>query len=66
MHAPTHAPHPAPSQPTEAERRLMRKHEEALLDDALDGTFPCSDPVSTLMPDDIEYPDSSKQSGSSA
>lgn len=47
--APTNTPASAP--PQRASDTPKREHVEGLLDDALAGTFPASDPVSTLVPE---------------
>jgi hypothetical protein len=39
---------PARLRTTDEEAASVRRHAEALLDDALAATFPCSDPVSSL------------------
>jgi hypothetical protein len=40
-----------PSRYVDAELKQTRSHEDAILDEALAATFPCSDPVSTLTVD---------------
>lgn len=49
---------PTPSHvETLPQRENLRSHAESLLDDALEGTFPCSDPLSSLSfdaPESIE------------
>ena len=51
---PQTSPSSTRSRESEEERRQVRKHAEALLDEALEATFPCSDPVSTLMVDEAD------------
>ncbi len=46
------SPAPIRSQKTVDESERLRRHEEAMLDEALAATFPCSDPVSTLSVDE--------------
>lgn len=49
-HEPSHPHQQLPA--TETDQIRQRRHEEALLDEALAATFPCSDPISTLSVDD--------------
>lgn len=48
--APTNTPASPPPQRA-SDTPVKREHVEGLLDDALAGTFPASDPVSTLVPE---------------
>lgn len=47
------APAPSLNPPTSEDLERLRAHEEAMLDEALAATFPCSDPVSSLCADGV-------------